>query len=88
MQEPQTPTKSLKNDTFLTPKFFTTDFEKIANTDFSSHEEDLKAILGELRADYNRDRFNLQQDFDKIWQAFDEETYEPIEIQEDRELVY
>lgn len=36
-------------ETLLTPRFYTTDFDKIANMVLSSHEEEILAALEELR---------------------------------------
>ncbi|MEL6856558.1 MAG: magnesium-protoporphyrin IX monomethyl ester cyclase, partial [Cyanobacteria bacterium J06607_13] len=36
--------KAPAKDTILTPRFYTTDFDEMANMDVSSNEEELKAI--------------------------------------------
>ena len=41
-------------ETLLSPKFYTTDFDEMARMDISVNEDELKAILEEFRADYNR----------------------------------
>ncbi|MDJ0550044.1 MAG: magnesium-protoporphyrin IX monomethyl ester cyclase, partial [Microcystis sp. M49637_WE12] len=41
-------------ETILTPRFYTTDFEAMAEMSIAANEEELKAILEEFRTDYNR----------------------------------
>ena len=38
-------------ETLLTPRFYTTDFDKMARMDLSPNEDELIAILEEFRAD-------------------------------------
>ncbi|WP_099238827.1 magnesium-protoporphyrin IX monomethyl ester (oxidative) cyclase [Synechococcus sp. BDU 130192] len=61
-------------ETLLTPRFYTTDFDKIANMVLSSHEEEILAALEELRADYNRNHFIRDESFEQSWDHFDEKT--------------
>ena len=49
--------KTSTEETLLTPRFYTTDFDAIANMDISSQEEELKAMIAEMKTDYNRDHF-------------------------------
>ena len=61
-------------ETILTPRFYTTDFEAMAELDLSHNEEELRAILEEFRADYNRDHFTRDEEFDRDWGQIDGET--------------
>ena len=61
-------------ETILTPRFYTTDFEEMANMDISLNEEELKAILEEFRVDYNRHHFVRDEQFDRSWDNIDGET--------------
>jgi magnesium-protoporphyrin IX monomethyl ester (oxidative) cyclase len=56
-------------ETILTPRFYTTDFEKTASLDLSSQEAELQAMLAEMRADYNRDHFVRDREFQQSWDA-------------------
>jgi magnesium-protoporphyrin IX monomethyl ester (oxidative) cyclase len=66
--------KTATEETLLTPRFYTTDFEAIAKMDISSQEEELKAMIAEMRADYNRDHFLRDEDFKQSWDHIDEQT--------------
>jgi magnesium-protoporphyrin IX monomethyl ester (oxidative) cyclase len=61
-----TKTKALKEN-ILTPRFYTTDFEKTANLDLSDQETELRAMLEEMRADYNRHHFVRNEEFAQSW---------------------
>ena len=61
-------------ETILTPRFYTTDFEAMAKMDISANEEELKAILQEFRADYNRTHFVRDEEFNQSWENIDGET--------------
>ena len=61
-------------ETILTPRFYTTDFEEMANMDISLNEDELKAILEEFRVDYNRHHFVRDEQFDRSWDNIDGET--------------
>ncbi len=60
--------------TILTPRFYTTDFEAMAKMDISANEDELKAILEEFRADYNRHHFVRDEQFNQTWDNLDEDT--------------
>jgi len=66
----KTPTK----ETLLTPRFYTTDFEEMAQIDISSNLEEVQCILDEFRADYNQQHFVRDQEFLSSWKHFDEKT--------------
>ncbi|MEM9770249.1 MAG: magnesium-protoporphyrin IX monomethyl ester (oxidative) cyclase [Cyanobacteria bacterium P01_D01_bin.73] len=63
-------------DTILTPRFYTTDFEAMAEMDISINEDELKAIIEEFRVDYNRHHFVRDEEFDKSWDSIQGETRE------------
>ena len=44
-------------DTILTPRFYTTDFDAMAEMDLRPNEAELEAICEEFRKDYNRHHF-------------------------------
>jgi magnesium-protoporphyrin IX monomethyl ester (oxidative) cyclase len=61
-------------ETILTPRFYTTDFEEMAKMDLSANEEELRAILEEFRTDYNRHHFVRDEEFNQSWDCIDGET--------------
>jgi magnesium-protoporphyrin IX monomethyl ester (oxidative) cyclase len=61
-------------ETILTPRFYTTDFEEMANMDLSVNEEEFEALVAELRTDYNRHHFVRDEQFDRSWDHIDGET--------------
>ncbi|MUG94838.1 magnesium-protoporphyrin IX monomethyl ester (oxidative) cyclase [Scytonema sp. UIC 10036] len=66
--------KAPVKETLLTPRFYTTDFEAVAQMDISAHEPELRAIVEELRADYNRHHFVRDSEFEQSWEHIDGET--------------
>jgi magnesium-protoporphyrin IX monomethyl ester (oxidative) cyclase len=66
--------KSPAAETILTPRFYTTDFDEMAQMDISLNEDELKAILEEFRVDYNRHHFVRNEEFDRSWDRIDGET--------------
>ncbi len=73
-QEQRPGIKVPAQETILTPRFYTTDFDEMAALDISATQADFQAILTEFRADYNRHHFVRGQEFDQSWEAFDAET--------------
>jgi magnesium-protoporphyrin IX monomethyl ester (oxidative) cyclase len=67
-------TKEQANETLLTPRFYTTNFEEISKLDISSNIEEIKAIVEEFRIDYNRDHFIRDKEFLNTWDFFDSKT--------------
>lgn len=59
--------KTTVEENLLSPRFYTTDFEKAATMDLSPGEADLQAMLEEMRADYNRYHFVRNEDFEQAW---------------------
>ena len=66
--------KAPVKETLLTPRFYTTDFEAMANLDLSSQQKEIEAVIEELRSDYNRHHFVRDEQFDKSWAEIPEET--------------
>ncbi len=66
--------KTAVKETLLTPRFYTTDFEAMANMDISAQETELRAMLEEMRADYNRHHFVRDEEFKQSWSRIDEDT--------------
>lgn len=73
-QELRPGVKSPAKSTLLTPRFYTTDFEEMAQMDLSVNEDELRAILEEFRTDYNRHHFVRNESFDQSWEHIDGET--------------
>lgn len=67
-------TKAPAEESLLTPRFYTTDFEEMANLDISSNREEIEAINEEFRVDYNQHHFIRDKEFVKSWKHFDEKT--------------
>jgi magnesium-protoporphyrin IX monomethyl ester (oxidative) cyclase len=61
-------------ETLLTPRFYTTDYDKIANMDTSLQQAELEAVVEELRTDYNRSHFKRDKEFEQSWEHIDHET--------------
>ncbi|AFY67354.1 magnesium-protoporphyrin IX monomethyl ester (oxidative) cyclase [Geitlerinema sp. PCC 7407] len=60
-------------ETILTPRFYTTDFDEMEKMDISVNEDELRAILEEFRADYNRHHFVRDAEFEQSWDHIDGE---------------
>lgn len=67
-------TKTPSEESLLTPRFYTTDFEEMANLDVSSNKEEIEAINEEFRLDYNQHHFIRDKEFVKSWKDFDQKT--------------
>jgi magnesium-protoporphyrin IX monomethyl ester (oxidative) cyclase len=61
-------------ETILTPRFYTTDFEAMAEMSIAANEDELQAILEEFRTDYNRHHFVRNEEFDRSWDHIDGDT--------------
>ncbi len=66
--------KAPVQETLLTPRFYTTNFDAIAQMDLSGQQAELEAILAELRADYNRYHFVRNEEFEQCWNHIDGDT--------------
>ncbi|MDX2213347.1 MAG: magnesium-protoporphyrin IX monomethyl ester (oxidative) cyclase [Oculatellaceae cyanobacterium bins.114] len=73
-EEMQPGIKVPAKETILTPRFYTTDFDEMAQMDISVNEDELRAILEEFRVDYNRHHFVRDDEFQQSWDHLDGET--------------
>ena len=73
LQETQTQAR-VPQETILTPRFYTTDFEAIARMSIEAHRDEFAAMLGEFRADYNQRHFVRGTEFDQSWEDLDPEA--------------
>ena len=64
----------ITQETLLTPRFYTTDFQEMSKINIKSNEKEFKALLEEFRADYNRQHFIRGDEFQKEWNQFDKKT--------------
>lgn len=69
----QTPSLATK-ETLLTPRFYTTNFEEMAQLDISRNLEEFEAVLQEFKADYNRQHFIRDEEFEQSWKELDKKT--------------
>ena len=65
--------KAPVKETLLTPRFYITDFDAVASMDLSANDEELKAIVAELKADYNRHHFVRDDNFQQSWKNLDKQ---------------
>uniref|UniRef100_A0AA51NGE0 Magnesium-protoporphyrin IX monomethyl ester [oxidative] cyclase n=1 Tax=Corynecladia elata TaxID=3101723 RepID=A0AA51NGE0_9FLOR len=56
-------------ETLLTPRFYTTDFNEMSNLDISLNTEEFEALLKEFRADYNKKHFIRDEEFNNSWNS-------------------
>lgn len=61
-------------ETLLNPRFYTTDFKEMSKLDISSNKEEFEALLEEFRADYNRQHFIRDKEFEHSWANIDIES--------------
>ena len=67
-------TKAPSEESLLTPRFYTTDFEEMAHLDVSSNRHEIEAINEEFRLDYNQHHFIRDKEFVQSWKDFDQKT--------------
>src|SRR6476661_10370498 len=67
-------TKTTTDESLLTPRFYTTDFEEMAKLDISSNLEEIEAINEEFRLDYNQHHFIRDKEFANSWDHFDNQA--------------
>jgi magnesium-protoporphyrin IX monomethyl ester (oxidative) cyclase len=60
-------------ETLLTPRFYTTDFDKLANMALDISDE-IITMVAELKADYNRHHFVRDEEFQQSWEHIDGQT--------------
>jgi magnesium-protoporphyrin IX monomethyl ester (oxidative) cyclase len=63
---PNETTRRAVEDTMLSPRFYTTDFDELDRTDVSSVRAEWDRILAELRSDPNKGHFRRTEEWDKI----------------------
>ncbi|BFM39718.1 magnesium-protoporphyrin IX monomethyl ester (oxidative) cyclase [Synechocystis sp. LKSZ1] len=68
------PAEPMMKESLLTPRFYITDFEAAANLDLSRQEEELQAMLTEMKNDYNRDHFVRDAEYQQAFDNLDEEA--------------
>ena len=77
---PSESTLYAQQDTVLSPRFYTTDFEAMSRIDVSRVRTEWDALIAELRADHNRDHFVqtdvFKQDFSSMPPALRKEFLE------------
>jgi len=61
-------------ETLLTPRFYTTDFNEMSKLDISLNTEEFKALIKEFRADYNKQHFIRDEEFEQTWNELDNQT--------------
>lgn len=66
--------KAPVQETLLTPRFYTTDYDAVASMDISSKQAELEAVVQELRNDYNRHHFRRNEEFEQSWEHIDGKT--------------
>lgn len=67
-------TPIITKETILTPRFYTTDFEEMGKLNISSNQKEFEALLEEFKADYNRQHFIRDAEFEKSWDTLDYKT--------------
>lgn len=61
-------------ETLLTPRFYTTDFDEMSKLDISLNLQEFEAILKEFKADYNKQHFIRDEEFNRSWNHLDTKT--------------
>jgi magnesium-protoporphyrin IX monomethyl ester (oxidative) cyclase len=61
-----TPAATHLREDLLTPRFYTTEIEKAARTSLEDQRQAFEAMLGEMRADYNREHFDRKAPLDRL----------------------
>ena len=61
-------TRAALENTVLSPRFYTTDFEELDRVDVSSVRQDWDKLIAELRADPNRRHFVRNEEFDQVFE--------------------
>nr|YP_011005076.1 magnesium-protoporphyrin IX monomethyl ester (oxidative) cyclase [Analipus japonicus]WAM61939.1 magnesium-protoporphyrin IX monomethyl ester (oxidative) cyclase [Analipus japonicus] len=66
--------KTPASESLLTPRFYTTDFDQMANLNISSNKIEIEAIIEEFRMDYNQHHFIRDQEFNQSRAHLDEQA--------------
>ena len=67
-------TKTSTEESLLTPRFYTTDFEEMSNLNIESNRLEIEAIIEEFRIDFNQHHFIRDKEFNESWEHFDVKT--------------
>nr|WAM64026.1 magnesium-protoporphyrin IX monomethyl ester (oxidative) cyclase [Ishige okamurae] len=67
-------TKAPTNESLLTPRFYTTDFDAMANLNITSNKLEIQSIVEEFRMDFNQYHFIRDREFNRSWEHFDNQT--------------
>jgi magnesium-protoporphyrin IX monomethyl ester (oxidative) cyclase len=59
-------TSAAAQDTMLTPRFYTTDFDELDSVDVSGVRAEWDALIAEMRADPNKTHFRRTEDWDPV----------------------
>jgi magnesium-protoporphyrin IX monomethyl ester (oxidative) cyclase len=70
---PNESTRYAQQDTVLSPRFYTTDFEAMSRIDIGAVRAEWDGLIAELRADRNRDHFIRDSRFDVDFSGMDPE---------------
>ena len=54
------------NENLLTPRFYTTEFDKAAKTDLEIARHDFEAMFKEMEADYNLKHFDRKASLERL----------------------
>ncbi len=63
---PNETTRRAQEDTVLSPRFYTTDFEELDKTDVSSVRGEWDELIAEMRSDPNKNHFVRSEEWDRI----------------------
>uniref|UniRef100_A0A345U7A5 Magnesium-protoporphyrin IX monomethyl ester [oxidative] cyclase n=1 Tax=Gracilaria ferox TaxID=1184158 RepID=A0A345U7A5_9FLOR len=74
METTKNSSKITAQETLLTPRFYTTDFDEMSKLDISPNIDEFEALLQEFRADYNRQHFIRDEEFEQSWHHFNSST--------------
>nr|UAT97145.1 Magnesium-protoporphyrin IX monomethyl ester oxidative cyclase [Ahnfeltia plicata] len=74
MQTTANSSKISAKETLLTPRFYTTDFKEMSKLDISANANEFDALLEEFRADYNRQHFIRDEEFQQSWNNLEQKT--------------
>ncbi|MEM6306228.1 MAG: magnesium-protoporphyrin IX monomethyl ester (oxidative) cyclase, partial [Pseudomonadota bacterium] len=65
-------TERAMENTLLTPRFYTTDFDKLDAIDVSGIREDWDVLINQMKSDPNKGHFKKNEDWDKVdWEGME-----------------
>nr|YP_010198812.1 Mg-protoporphyrin IX monomethyl ester oxidative cyclase [Gracilaria tikvahiae]UAD88045.1 Mg-protoporphyrin IX monomethyl ester oxidative cyclase [Gracilaria tikvahiae]UAD88248.1 Mg-protoporphyrin IX monomethyl ester oxidative cyclase [Gracilaria tikvahiae] len=74
METTNNSSKITAQETLLTPRFYTTDFDEMSKLDISPNIDEFEALLQEFRTDYNRQHFIRDEEFEQSWNNLNSST--------------